>query len=37
MFFDDVREIRQIAQKVGTAIFVVPDEVEVEIAGAIRL
>jgi len=34
MFFDDVSLIREIAAKVGTAVFVVPAEVSVEVPGA---
>ncbi len=34
MFFNDVRDIHVISRKVGTAIFVVPDDIAVEIPGA---
>lgn len=37
MFFDSVSEIPQIAARVGTAIFVVPDEMPVEIKNALVL
>jgi len=37
MFFDDASDIAGIAQKTGTAIFVVPDNIEVKIPGAIIL
>ena len=37
MFFDSVKEIRDITVKTGAAIFVVPDEVEVELDNAIEL
>ena len=37
MFFDDVSSIREIAGKVGTAVFVVPAEVSVEVPGAVVL
>lgn len=37
MFFESVEEIPAIARKVSTAIFVVPDEAKVELAGAIVL
>ena len=34
MFFNDIRDIPLISRKVGTAIFVIPDEAKVEIPGA---
>lgn len=37
MFFDDVSQVREIASKCGTAIFVLPDEVSIEIPGALVL
>lgn len=37
MFFDDVAEIPKIASKVGTSVFVVPKNVEVEIPKAVIL
>ena len=37
MFFDDVDQIYQIARKLGTGVFVVPPDVEVEVPGAIVL
>lgn len=37
MFFEDVDEIETIARKCGTAIFVVPDDIEVTIKNAIIL
>lgn len=37
MFFDDARQIQRIASRCGTAVFVVPDEVTIEIPGAIVL
>ena len=37
MFFDSVDEILQIAGKVGTAVFVVPASLAVEVPGAIVL
>ena len=37
MFFEDANEIEQIARRTGCAIFVVPDEIKVEINGAILL
>lgn len=37
MFFDDVAQVQRIALKCGTAVFVVPDEIAVEIPGAIVL
>lgn len=37
MFFDDINEIPKIASRVGTAIFVVPKDFEVEIPGALTL
>lgn len=37
MFFDDVAEIPTIASKCGTSVFVMPDEVEFELSGAIIL
>lgn len=37
MFFDSVKEISRIAAKVGTAVFVVPSDVPVEVPGAIVL
>lgn len=37
MFFDEISEIKTIAEKNGTAIFVVPDEAEVKIPGALVL
>lgn len=37
MFFDDVKEISEIARKTGTAVFVVPKEAEVSIKNAIIL
>ena len=37
MFFDEVSQIRSIASKRGTAVFVIPDEIDVEIPGALIL
>ena len=37
MYFDDVRQIREIAGRTGASLFVVPDDVEVEIPGALIL
>ena len=37
MFFELVDEIKQIASKTGTAIFVVPNDIEVEIKNAVVL
>ena len=37
MFFDEIGQIREIAKKCGTAVFVVPDEVTVEIPNALVL
>lgn len=37
MFFDDVSQILSIAEKCGTAVFVVPDDVLVEIPDALVL
>ena len=37
MFFDNVSQIQMIAAKCGTAVFVVPDELKVEIPGALVL
>jgi hypothetical protein len=37
MFFDDVSQVRAIATKCGTAIFVVPNELKIEIPGAFLL
>lgn len=37
MFFDDVREIQKIAERVGTAVFVVPNEVKADLPRAITL
>lgn len=37
MLFDDARQIGEIARKVGTAVFVVPDEVKVNLPNAIML
>ena len=37
MFFDDVKQIQSIASKCGTSVFVVPDDVSVEIDGALVL
>ena len=35
MFFESVDEIFKIAGRMGTAVFVVPDEVTVEIKNAL--
>lgn len=37
MYFDDVTQIQDIASRTGAAVFVVPDDVKVEIPGAIVL
>ena len=37
MFFDSVEQIQEIATKTGAALFVVPDDVAVEISGALVL
>ena len=37
MFFDDTRQIKQIAGKVGTSVFVLPRDVEVKLPRAITL
>ena len=37
MFFDGIDNISNIAKKVGTSVFVIPDKVEVRIPGAIVL
>lgn len=37
MFFDDVAEIPKIALQTGTALFVVPDEIEASVPGALVL
>ena len=37
MFFDDVGQIYEIARKLGTGVFVVPSDVEVNVPGAIVL
>ena len=37
MFFDSISQVRKIASKCGTAVFVVPDDTVVEIPGAIVL
>ena len=37
MFFEQVSEIPKIARKLGTGVFVVPPDVEVEVPGAIVL
>ena len=37
MYFDDVAQIQDIASRTGAAVFVVPDDVNVEIPGAIML
>ena len=37
MFFDSASEIVEIAKKVGTAVFVVPEDVEVRLPGALVL
>lgn len=37
MFFDDVSDIRRIASKVGTAVFVVPADVNLAVSGAVVL
>ena len=37
MFFDDIAQVREIASKCGTAVFVVPDEISIEIPGALVL
>ena len=37
MFFDDVSQIREIARKVGAAVFAVPSDVAVSVPGAIML
>ena len=37
MFFDDVSQVQKIASKCGTAIFVLPDDISIEIPGALVL
>ena len=37
MFFNDVKEIKQIVKRTGTAVFVVPTDVKVKLPGAIIL
>ena len=37
MYFDNVNQIKEIAERNGTAVFVVPSEVDVNIQGAIVL
>ena len=37
MYFDDVKQIREIAGRTGASLFVVPDDVEVKIPGALIL
>ena len=37
MFFESLDEIEKIAVKLGTAIFVIPDEMEVALPGALNL
>ena len=37
MYFDDAKQIREIAGRTGASLFVVPDDVEVEIPGALIL
>lgn len=37
MFFEDVSQVQEIAGKCGTAVFVVPDELQVEISQALVL
>lgn len=37
MFFDEISEIKKIATKTGTAVFVVPSDVKVEIKNALVL
>ena len=37
MFFDDASRIMEISKKAGTAIFVLPDDIDVNISGAILL
>lgn len=37
MFFDSVEQIPEMARKTGATLFVVPDEIEVEIPGALIL
>ena len=37
MFFDDLKQIPEIAKKVGTSIFVVPRDAKIELPGAIIL
>ena len=37
MFFSSISEVAKIAGRCGTAIFVVPRDIEVEIPGAIML
>ena len=37
MFFDDLKQIKEIVSRVGTAVVVLPDEVEFEIADAINV
>ena len=37
MFFDDVNQIHEIAKRTGAALFVVPDDEQVEIPGALVL
>ena len=37
MFFDSAEQIPEMARKTGATLFVVPDEIEVEIPGALIL
>lgn len=37
MFFDDILKVKEIAGRVGTAVFVVPNDMLIEIPGAIVL
>lgn len=37
MFFEDVADIKKIAQRIGTSIFVIPDSVEIKIPAALYL
>ena len=37
MFFDDAKQIHEIAKRTGAVLFVVPDDEKVEIPGALVL
>lgn len=37
VFFDDINQIQSIASKCGTSVFVMPDDIPVEISGALVL